>query len=218
MLDGAIRFFHYGGIFMYIISSVLFVAIGISVERYIFLQQASVSSRKLWDSTTQLVMAGKIEEALKGATESKALIGGILSYGLIKVKNHEERRSEIEIAMEEGLMEVIPAIEKRTHYISTFANVAMLLGLLGTVEGLITAFGAVATAEESEKSALLSAAIAAGMNATALGLGSAIPLLLLFSFLSSKAGELVNQFEMASVKFINLLSSADGDHAPRNDA
>jgi len=207
MIGSIVRFFQEGGIFMYFILLGLTVAIAIGVERFIFLKNAAVRSRKLWESVIQLVQQGKIDEALKLSNESNAVIGNILSYGLVRVKNREQRRSEIEIAMEEGLMEVIPAIEKRTHYIATMANVTMLLGLLGTVAGLIEAFGAVAHAEPSQKAELLSAAIAAGMNATAFGLGSAIPLMLLYSFLQSKSGQLVNQLEMVSVKFINLLSS-----------
>lgn len=209
MIGSVVRFFQEGGFFMYLILFVLSVGVAIAIERFLFLRKAAIQSKALWESVTKMVLQGKIEQALAAAAESKAVIGNILSYGLIRVKNREERRSEIEIAMEEGLMEVIPVVEKRTHYLATLANVTMLLGLLGTVSGLIEAFGAVAHAEPSQKAELLSAAIAAGMNATAFGLGSAIPLMLVFSFLQSKTGQLVNQLEMASVKFVNLLSSAE---------
>lgn len=209
MIGSVVRFFQEGGFFMYLILFVLSVGVAIAIERFLFLRNAAIQSKVLWENVTKMVLQGKIEQALTAAAESKAVIGNILSYGLIRVKNREERRSEIEIAMEEGLMEVIPVVEKRTHYLATLANVTMLLGLLGTVAGLIEAFGAVAHAEPSQKAELLSAAIAAGMNATAFGLGSAIPLMLVFSFLQSKTGQLVNQLEMASVKFVNLLSSAE---------
>ena len=118
-------------------------------------------------------------------------------------------RNEIETAMEEGMMEVIPNLEKRTHYLATLANVAMLLGLLGTVSGLIEAFGAVAHAEPSQKAELLSAAIAVGMNATAFGRGTAIPMMLLYSFLQSKTTSLVDSLEMAAVKFLNMLDTVN---------
>jgi biopolymer transport protein ExbB len=209
MIGSAVRFFQEGGFFMYLILLGVTVGSAIAIERFMFLKNAAERSRKLWESVTQLVQQGKIDQAIAATAESKAVIGNILSYGLIRVKNREERRGEIEIAMEEGLMEVIPTIEKRTHYIATLANVVMLLGLLGTVAGLIEAFGAVAHAEPSQKAELLSAAIAAGMNATAFGLGSAIPLMLVFSFLQSKTGQLVNQLEMASVKFLNLLAGSE---------
>lgn len=208
MIGSIVRFFQEGGFFMYLILFVVSVGLAIAIERFVFLRNAASRSKQLWEQVTRLVQKGDIEQAIKTSNESRAVIGNILAYGLYRVKNNEERRSEIEIAMEEGLMEAIPIIEKRTHYLATLANVAMLLGLLGTVAGLIEAFGAVAHAEPSQKAELLSAAIAAGMNATAFGLGSAIPLMLVSSFLMSKTGALVNQLEMASVKFLNLLSSA----------
>lgn len=203
------RFFQDGGFFMYLILLVTSVGVAIAVERFIYLRKADASSRKLWETITPLVQSGNIEQAITVTNESDAVMGNMLAYGLARVKDRAEHRDEIETAMEEGLMEAISKIEKRTHYLSTLANVAMLLGLLGTVAGLIEAFGAVAHAEPSEKAELLSAAIAVGMNATAFGLGSAIPLMLLYSVLQSKTTSLVDHLEMAAVKFLNLLHTAN---------
>ena len=203
------RFFQNGGFFMYLILLVTSIGLAIAIERFIYLSKASASSRKLWDSVIPLVQRGNIDQAISVANESKTVMSNMLTYGLARVKNRAEHRDEIETAMEEGLMEVIPNLEKRTHYLATLANVAMLLGLLGTVSGLIEAFGAVAHAEPSQKAELLSAAIAVGMNATAFGLGSAIPLMLVYSFLQSKTTSLVDHLEMASVKFLNLLDNAN---------
>ncbi len=103
-------------------------------------------------------------------------------------------------------MEIVPALEKRTHYIATFANIATLLGLLGTIIGLIKAFTAVSHADPAEKADLLSASISVAMNTTAFGLMVAIPLLLVYSVLQSKTTTLVDSLEMASVKFLNMLT------------
>lgn len=203
------RFFQDGGFFMYLILLVVSIGVAIAIERFIYLSKADASSRQLWDSVTPLVQRGNIDQAMKVANDSNAVMGNMLSYGLARVKNRAEHRDEIETAMEEGLMEAIPSLEKRTHYLATLANVAMLLGLLGTVSGLIEAFGAVAHAEPSQKAELLSAAIAVGMNATAFGLGAAIPLMLVYSFLQSKTTALVDHLEMAAVKFLNLLDAAN---------
>src|SRR5688572_11225055 len=108
--------------------------------------------------------------------------------------------------MEESLMEVVPRLEKRTHYLATFANMATLLGLLGTVIGLIAAFGAVATVNPAEKANLLSASISVAMNCTAFGLMVAIPLVLIHAVLQTKTTELVDSLEMASVKFLNSVT------------
>src|SRR5210317_1157694 len=124
-----------------------------------------------------------------------------------------KRRDDIEIAMEEGLMEVIPRLEKRTHYLATYANLATLLGLLGTIMGLINAFTAVSSANPAEKADLLSASISVAMNTTAFGLMAAIPLLLIYSVLQTKTTELVDSLEMASVKFLNIMTERSGTSA-----
>ncbi len=107
--------------------------------------------------------------------------------------------------MEESLMEVMQRLEKRTHYLATFANMATLLGLLGTIIGLIRAFTAVAAANPAEKADMLSASISVAMNTTAFGLMVAIPLLLVHTILQSKTTEIVDSLEMVSVKFLNAV-------------
>jgi biopolymer transport protein ExbB/TolQ len=110
-------------------------------------------------------------------------------------------------------MEVMPRLEKRTHYLATFANIATLLGLLGTIVGLISAFTAVATANPAEKADLLSASISVAMNTTAFGLIVAIPLLLVHTLLQTKTTEIIDSLEMASVKFLNTITERAGGEA-----
>lgn len=105
-------------------------------------------------------------------------------------------------------MEIIPRLESRTHYLAIFANVATLLGLLGTIIGLIQAFTAVASVNPAEKADMLSASISVAMNTTAFGLMAAIPLLLIYALLQSKTTQLVDSLEMAAVKFLNIISEA----------
>ena len=107
--------------------------------------------------------------------------------------------------MEESLMEVTPQLERRTHYLATFANVATLFGLLGTVIGLIQGFTAVSGVNPAQKQDQLSQAVAVAMNCTAFGLMTAIPLLLVHAWLVTKTDELVDSLEIASVKFLNSL-------------
>jgi biopolymer transport protein ExbB len=105
------------------------------------------------------------------------------------------------------MMEIIPQLERRTQYIALGANVATLLGLLGTIVGLIQAFTAVSNANPAEKADLLSASISVAMNTTAFGLLVAIPLLVAHSVVSSKAGAIVDSLEMASVKALSMISA-----------
>jgi len=115
------------------------------------------------------------------------------------------RREDIDAAMEEGMMEIVPRLEKRTHYLATLANVVTLLGLLGTIIGLIKAFTAVAQVNPAEKAELLSASISIAMNNTAFGLMVAIPFLLIHAFLQARTAEIVDSLEAAKISFLNLV-------------
>jgi biopolymer transport protein ExbB/TolQ len=152
-----------------------------------------------------VLQSGKYQQAMTAVAKSDAAICKILSYGLSRVRT-ARRREDIEMAMEEGLMEIIPRMEKRTHYLASFANIATLLGLLGTIIGLIQAFTAVANANPAEKAELLSSSISVAMNTTAFGLIVAIPLLLVYSVLQSKTTQIVDSLEMAAVKFLNMVT------------
>ena len=106
-----------------------------------------------------------------------------------------------------GLEVIIPPVEKRTPYTALFANLATLLGLLGTIMGLIAAFEAVATAAPSEKSALLSASISEAMSCTAFGLIVAMPMLAANLYLNLKASTIIDSLEMASLKTVNAIAA-----------
>ena len=199
-----VNFFQSGGVFMYPIVVVLALGLAISIERYIYLSKTSLSNRMVWKKITPFIKAGKFQDAVSVTSKSKSAIGTILTYGLYRIKS-AARRDDIEKAMEESLMEVMPRLEKRTHYLATFANMATLLGLLGTIIGLIRAFTAVAAANPAEKADMLSASISVAMNTTAFGLMVAIPLLLVHTVLQSKTTEIVDSLEMVSVKFLNAV-------------
>ncbi|MFZ5593869.1 MAG: MotA/TolQ/ExbB proton channel family protein [Pseudomonadota bacterium] len=213
VFNTSIRFFQEGGFFMYPILLVFALGIAISIERYIYLTNARSKNREAWDKLLPLLKSGEYQKALSMMDQSDAAISKILSYGLSRL-GLGRRHDDIETAMEEGLMEATPRLEKRTHYLSTFANIATLLGLLGTIVGLIQAFTAVSNADPSEKAALLSSSISVAMNTTAFGLIVAIPLLLIYSVLQTKTTELVDSLEMASVKVLNIIkehANKDGD-------
>ncbi len=198
------RFFQEGGLFMYPIMIVLALGVAIAVERYLFLNSSQKNNIMMWEQLMPIVKKGDFQQALNVSSKSTVDVGRVLTYGLSRMKG-AKRREDIETAMEEGLMEIMPRLEKRTHYLATFANIATLLGLLGTIIGLIQAFTAVANANPAEKADLLSGSISVAMNTTAFGLMVAIPLLLTYTLLQTKTTELVDSLEMASVKFLNIL-------------
>jgi biopolymer transport protein ExbB/TolQ len=196
------RFFQNGGHFMYPIAIVAVLGLAIAIERYIYLTAARARNRALWQQIEPLLGQGNFRRAADVASDSGSFVGQILTYGLARVQG-ARRREDVEQAMEESLMGIVPNLEKRTHYLATFANLATLLGLLGTVMGLIQAFSAVATVNPAEKANLLSASISVAMNCTAFGLMTAVPLLVLHAVLQTKTTELIDSLEMASAKFLN---------------
>ena len=142
---------------------------------------------------------------------SDAAIGKIVHNGLSRLQS-SRRRDDIDAAMEEGMMEIVPRLEKRTHYIAVFANVITLVGLLGTITGLIKAFTAVAQVNPSEKAALLSASISIAMNNTAFALMVAIPFLLIHAFLQARTADIVDGLEAAKISFLNLVQRLAPEH------
>ena len=205
IFSSVIRFFQDGGLFMYPIAVVLVIGLTIAIERFIFLRVALSTNRRAFDSLMPLLKKQDYKSVIKIANSSSASVAQIISLGITRVPI-SRRREDIEHAMEEGILEAVPRLEKRTQYLATFANVATLLGLLGTIIGLIAAFTAVANADPAEKATLLSQSISVAMNTTAFGLISAIPLLLCHAFLQSKTMEIIDSLEMAGVKFLNILS------------
>jgi biopolymer transport protein ExbB len=181
------------------------VGLGFAVERFIYLHRVARANRRLWSQLAPLFQAGNFRKAMEIAEKSDSALSTIMRYGISRVAT-ARRKEDIEKAMEESLIEVIPALEKRTHYLATLANIGMLMGLLGTVIGLINAFAAVAAVNPAEKAAMLSASISVAMNNTALGLGLAITLLLCHMYLETKTTELVDSLEVASLKFLNSIT------------
>lgn len=199
-----VKFFQTGGPFMYPILIVFAIGLAITMERYLYLARTDSRTKKMWRDLVPMLKANDFQRAV-GLTETvKTPLAMLLNYGFSRHKANKKREL-IESAMEEGMMEALPSLEERTHYLATFANIATLLGLLGTIVGLIQAFTAVAAADPAEKADLLSASISVAMNTTAFGLLAAIPLLLFHSYLVTKTARLVDNLEMAAVKCLNLM-------------
>jgi biopolymer transport protein ExbB len=197
-----LHFFQKGGLMMYPIAIVLALSIAIALERWIFLGRVERENAKLWQQASPLLAKGDISAVEQLASGSDAAVARIFIAGAAQARV-DRHRSEVETATEEALMEVLPAVEKRTHYLATFSNMSTLLGLLGTVIGLIGAFAALGNADPTEKADLLSRGISEAMNCTAFGLMVAIPTLIVHAWLQAKTTELVDSLEAACAKFVS---------------
>jgi biopolymer transport protein ExbB len=201
-----VGFFVTGGPFMYPIMIVFAVGAAIAIERYATLTRVTSKNQSAWAKVQSALMSGDFEQAREMTSKDDSTISQLLGMGLAR-QGAVRRREDIEIAMEESMMEIIPQLEKRTPYVALASSIATLLGLLGTIMGLISAFTAVANANPAEKADLLSASISVAMNTTAFGLMVAIPLLITSSVLTAKTGQIIDSLEMASVKALNVIST-----------
>jgi biopolymer transport protein ExbB len=201
-----IGFFVTGGPFMYPILIVFAVGLAIAIERYVTLTRVTAHNQSVWSKIQPALAEGDFDRARELTESDDSTISRLLRMGLER-QGTVRRREDIEIAMEERMMEIIPQLEKRTPYVALASNIATLLGLLGTIMGLISAFTAVANANPAEKADLLSASISVAMNTTAFGLIVAIPLLVTNQVLVAKTAEIINSLEMASVKALNVISA-----------
>jgi biopolymer transport protein ExbB len=206
-MGAVIEFFLNGGLFMYPILLVFVIGMSIAAERWFRLSHTKIKSRKMWNQLHPVLVEGEFDKAREMVNNDNSAIAKLLGMGLA-VQGAVRRRQDIEIAMEESMMEIIPHLEKRTPYVALFSNIATLLGLLGTIMGLIEAFTAVANANPAEKADLLSASISVAMNTTAFGLIAAIPLLIIHAMLTTTTAQIVDSLEMASAKALNIISNS----------
>jgi biopolymer transport protein ExbB len=217
-MNAILGFFQTGGLFMYPILIVFTFGLAIAIERYIKLTKVQKTNQDMWSKLHPVLVKGDFEAARQLTEKNESTIGHLLNAGL-ELQGAVRRRDDIEIAMEETMMEIVPQLSKRTHFIALFSNISTLLGLLGTIMGLIEAFTAVANANPAEKADLLSASISVAMNTTAFGLMAGIPLLITYVVLNSKKGDIVDSLEMASVKTLNIITKmAKRQHLEQNSA
>ncbi|WP_440904362.1 MotA/TolQ/ExbB proton channel family protein [Catenovulum sp. SX2] len=203
--DSIIRFLQEGGPFIYVIAAVLVTGLAITIERYLVLSSSLKANRIAMRNLHPSLKAGDLERVKQQVAQSDAQVSQVLQAGINRM-GEVKRREDLEYAMEETVMEHMFRLEKRTPMLATLANIATLLGLLGTIMGLIAAFSAVANADPAEKANLLSSSISVAMNTTAFGLITAIPLIFFHTNLQNKTAEIEDMLEMAGIKLLNGLS------------
>jgi biopolymer transport protein ExbB len=203
-MAGMANFFMDGGFWMFPIAFLSFLSLAVAVERVIFLFfRYNINGTAFMAQIQKLVMANNIDRAIKLCNAApNAALPRIVKSGLTRANKGE---GEIQNAVEEASLEVIPLLQKRTGSLATLASLATLLGLLGTVMGLIEAFKVVAEAAPDQRSQLLTKSISVAMNTTAFGLMVAIPSLFLHMLLSGVTKKIIDEIDMYSVKLENLL-------------
>ena len=197
---------HKGGPFMWGILATAVFALAIAAERiYYVVFRANINGTAFMAQIQKLIMANNIDRAIKLCNaEPNAALPRVLKAGLTRANRGD---IEIQNAVEEAVLEVFPKLAKRTPFLSMLANVATLTGLLGTIQGLIMAFEAVARASAETKQTMLAAGISTAMFTTASGLVVAIPTLVLFSIINSQTTKIMNEIDLYALKTVNLLGA-----------
>jgi biopolymer transport protein ExbB/TolQ len=199
------KFFQEGGPFMYIILGVSAFAVAVSLERVYYLYfRCRVNAKNLLTSVTRLVRGDKVADAGKLCKQQTAPLAVILESALWHFEQGLSNE-EIQNAVDETALRELPRIQKRIHYLGLLANVATLLGLLGTITGLMSAFNALAAADPAQKATLLALGISQAMNTTALGIMVGLPCMISYSILSSKASSTIEEIDESSVRLLNFL-------------
>ncbi|HTP52802.1 MAG TPA: MotA/TolQ/ExbB proton channel family protein [Anaeromyxobacteraceae bacterium] len=204
-LFGAIaRVFEAGGLGMYPIAVAMIFALTIIVDRiWVLYFKAAIDKDAFMRSLKKLVYAGELDKAISYvAGQKKAPLTQVIKAGLIAVPKGEE---DVQAALDESTLREAPVIERRTGYLAMIGNVATLLGLLGTIIGLIKSFGAVSAANPADKATILSQGISEAMNCTAFGLSVAIPALIAYSVLQGRTQRMMDDINESAVGLLNLI-------------
>jgi biopolymer transport protein ExbB/TolQ len=217
-MQGIAQFLEHGGWVMYTNIVVLVTVLAIIVERFIFiLFKGQINAKGLLEQLRKLIQANNVDRAIRLCGSTNAPLLRLAKSGLVQVHRGEEA---IANSIEEALVETTPEVKKRISSLWSLANIAVLIGLFGTVLGLIRAFAAVAGADPAKKQEMLAMGIAEALHNTALGLGIAVIAIIFHLVLTGMSKKIVSDLESFSMKLENFLvlharSQAGGASAQR---
>jgi len=197
--------FEKGGFLMYPIFICSLVAVTIFFERMFYLKSVKTKSKRFVDRVKNLVKKGSIELAVSACRKSPTPISQIMLAGLMK---YGQRRKEIKEAIEDSANQEIPLLEKNLSTLSTIGNITPLLGLLGTVFGMIKAFNVIAVMGVGKPEALAEG-ISMALLTTAFGLSVAIPTIVIYNYLAHRVDKLIREMEISCVDLLELLTNHD---------
>lgn len=205
LINSLASFIQNGGVFMWVILGVWVVGIAIAFERFRKLSFVyDVDGPSFMNEIQRHILSNDIQGAIRVCSGSIAALPKVLKSGLKRANQSSE---QVQNAIDATALEVIPKVELRLSYLNLIANISTLFGLLGTIQGLIESFAAVAAADPSQKAELLALGISKAMNTTALGLFSAITIMMAHAFLNAKSEKIVNEIDEFSVKLLDLLGT-----------
>jgi biopolymer transport protein ExbB/TolQ len=196
--------FHDGGPAMYVIALVGVVATLLIIERFSTLHRLSVDKTSFAENLFGMILRGDLRQAITFCDSKSTPLTNTLKAGLVQVLN-KRPDEEVQVAMDAQVLQETPKVEGWTSFLAVFGNVATLVGLFGTIVGLIHSFGAVSAADPKDKAELLSKGIAEALNCTAFGLLVAIASIVAYGYFQVRIGRLLNEVNESSMSLMNVV-------------
>ncbi|MEO0336810.1 MAG: MotA/TolQ/ExbB proton channel family protein [Pseudomonadota bacterium] len=193
-----------GGPVMIIILVVFLIVLFLIVERLLSLQRLTVDKTSINENLFSMLLRGEVKQAISFCDSRPTPLTNTLKSGLVQVMNRRPDE-EVQVAMDASVLRETPRLEGWTSFLAVFGNVAVLIGLMGTIIGLITSFSAVEEADNATKAALLSKGISEALNCTAFGLLVAIIAIVSFGYFQIKIGKAINDMQESSMTMMNLV-------------
>lgn len=202
------HFIQEGGILMWPIMACSVVGLAIAIERFVSLRRAGIDTREFMETMRQVLRQNRIQEAIEICDETDAPVARIMKAGILK---HNRSRDEIREAIDDAGHLEVPRLERYLSALATCANIAPLLGLLGTVSGMIKAFAQIQNKRGQVNPADLAEGISNALLTTAAGLSVAIPLYIIYNYYVSRVENMVLEMEVSSSELLELLTRHKGD-------
>lgn len=197
-----------GGDFMWVILLVGAFAIAVMLERTFFvIFKSSINAKRFASELERLISNRNMEQAIALCNTSNSALAKVLRE---VVKNHAGTGRDMQVAADAKTLEVLPELEKRTGYLDMLGQIATLLGLLGTISGLMMAFDAVSQASPEDAAAMLGKGIAAAMLTTMFGLVVAVPCLIVAAIIKAKTKKITDEIDMYTVQISTQITRMKG--------
>lgn len=200
------RAFCEGGTVMYLILVVGILTVFLILERAMSLSKLTLDKTSLNENLFSMMLRGDIKQAIAFCDSRPTPLTNTLKSGLVQVMN-KRPDEEVQVAMDAAVLRETPRLEGWTSFLAVFGNVSVLIGLFGTIVGLIRSFSGVAEADAATKAARLSLGISEALNCTAFGLLVAILAIVTFGFYQIKIGRAINDMLESSMNLMNLVVS-----------
>ena len=194
-----------GGPLMYLILFCSVIALAVIIERLFHFYRARIDTQNFLEGIFNSIKGNKIVEAIEACDKTPGPVARILKQGILK---HDRPRDEIKETLNDAALHEVPLLEKNLGVLSTVAHITPLLGLLGTVSGMIACFQVIqekASAFNPVSPGDLAEGIWVALITTAAGLTVAIPTLVAYNYLVSRVNKFVLDMEKGSIELVNML-------------